>query len=109
MMGSRKTGWAKYAPLRRYNGGGGRKPTYRGKNAGMDAGVFFYLAASDHGEGAVPPPLSRKRTGLRPERNVVKRREQTPPILLLRGGSPAARGRDNIVPPLYRRLSTLIL
>jgi hypothetical protein len=45
--------------------------------------------------GAVPPPLSRGRTGLRPERNAVKRREQTPPICLLRGGSPAARGRDN--------------
>jgi hypothetical protein len=28
---------------------------------------FFYLAAPDHGEWAAPPPLSRKRTGLRPE------------------------------------------
>jgi hypothetical protein len=34
----------------------------------MDGYVFFFLAAPDHGEGAVPPPLSRGRTDLRLER-----------------------------------------
>jgi hypothetical protein len=29
------------------------------KNDGMDAGFFFYLAAPDYREGAVPPPMSR--------------------------------------------------
>jgi hypothetical protein len=37
------------------------------KNANMDVCVFFYLSAPGYGPGAVPPPLSRKRTGLRPE------------------------------------------
>jgi hypothetical protein len=59
MMRSRKAGRAEYAPLRRYKGGGGRKPTYREKNANMDVCVFFYLAAPGHGPGAAPPPLCR--------------------------------------------------
>jgi hypothetical protein len=67
------------------------------KNTGMEAGVFFYFAAPNHGEGAVPPPLSRGRTGLRPEG--MKRSgmtgESKPLLCLLRGGSPAAGGRDN--------------
>jgi hypothetical protein len=41
---------------------------------------FFLLLGPRLRSGAAPPPLSRKRTGLRPERNVVKRREQTPPF-----------------------------
>jgi hypothetical protein len=56
MMRSRKAGRAEYAPLRRYKGGGGRKPTYREKNANMDVGVFFYLSAPGHGRG-LPLPL----------------------------------------------------
>jgi hypothetical protein len=43
----------------RCGGGGGRKPTYREKNANMDVCVFFYLTAPGHGPGAAPPPLSR--------------------------------------------------
>jgi hypothetical protein len=35
--------WTKYAPLRR---------------GGMDASIFFYRSALDHGERAAPPPVS---------------------------------------------------
>jgi hypothetical protein len=75
----------------------------------MEAGIFFFLTAPGHGPGAVPPPLSRGRTGLRPERSVAEWREQTHPICLLRGGSPAARGRDYVFPPPCRRRSTLFV
>jgi hypothetical protein len=46
-------------PAAAVQGRGGRKPTVGEKNANTDGCVFFYLAAPDHGEGAVPPPLSR--------------------------------------------------
>ena len=59
MTVSRKSGRAEYAPLWRCGGGGGRKPTYREKNANTDVCVFFYFLAPGHGPGAAPPPLSR--------------------------------------------------
>jgi hypothetical protein len=64
--------WAKggaggVSPLRRRGGGGGTTPPYREKNANRDVCVFFYRSAPGHGPGAAPPPLSRRRTGLRPE------------------------------------------
>jgi hypothetical protein len=55
------------------------------KNTGMEAGVFFYFAAPDHGEGAVPP------------------------IFVFERGKPGGEGEGQYRPPLYRRLSTLIL
>jgi hypothetical protein len=81
VMGSRKTGRAEYALLRWYNGGEARKADCEEKNANTDVCVFFYLSAPDHGEGAAPPPLSRGRTGLRPERSEAEWREQTHPIV----------------------------
>jgi hypothetical protein len=56
VMRSRKAGRAEYAPLRRYKGGGGRKPTYREKNANTDVCVFFYFSALGYGRG-LPLPL----------------------------------------------------
>ena len=59
VMGSRKAGRAKYTPLWRCGGGGGRTPPSREKNANMDVCVFFFHSAPGHGPGAAPPPLSR--------------------------------------------------
>ncbi|MDR3301033.1 MAG: hypothetical protein LBT01_00690 [Spirochaetaceae bacterium] len=58
VMGNRASGWAKYAPLRRGRGGAAGMPPGTAKNAGMDAGIFGFFSALDHGERAAPPPLS---------------------------------------------------
>jgi hypothetical protein len=62
-MERRKSGRAYYDPLWRCGGEGGRKPTYREKNANMDVCVFFYLSAPGHGSGAVPPPFEPLKDG----------------------------------------------
>jgi hypothetical protein len=55
-MERRKSGWAEYASLWWSFGGGGRKPTYREKNANTDVCVFFYFSAPGYGRG-LPLPL----------------------------------------------------
>jgi hypothetical protein len=94
LLGSRKSGRAKYAPLRGFTGGRPGRPL-GGKKRKHGRLRFFYLTAPDHGEGAVPPPLSRGRTGLRPERSEAERREQTRPICF-RAGEARRRGGGTI-------------
>jgi hypothetical protein len=58
MIGNRPAGRAKNNLLRRFRGGAARMPPELEKNANILVCIFFYLSAPDHGEGAVPPPLS---------------------------------------------------
>jgi hypothetical protein len=80
VMVSRKSGRAKYAPLWRCGGGGGRKPTYREKTQ-TRMFAFFSTSRPPATAGGCPSPFEPLMTGLRPERSVAEWREQTPPIV----------------------------
>jgi hypothetical protein len=77
-------------------GGGGRKPPYTEKNAGMDAGVFFLpFGPRPRAEGC-PSPFEPLMKGLRPER-------VNPTYLSYERGKPGGEGGGGVyaaaIPP----------
>jgi hypothetical protein len=94
VMGRRRAGWAKYAPLRRYNGGEARRAD--GEEKTQTGRFAFFLPCGPRPRGGgCPSPFELWKDGFATgaERSEVE--GANPSYLLLRGGSPAARGRDN--------------
>jgi hypothetical protein len=105
VMGSRKAGRVKYAPLRRYNGGeAGSRPGEKKTQTGRF--VFFLPYGPRLRAGGCASPFESLRDGFATGGNEAERndrREQTPPIFF-QAGEARRRGGGTIqaaiVPPL---------
>jgi hypothetical protein len=121
VMGSRKSGWAKYAPLRRYKGGEARTADLNRKKRKHGRLRFFLPLGPRLRSGAAPPPLSRGRTGLRPEPDHMLLEAcgyvqlffmwagggSKPLLFSYKRGKPGGEGEGQYMPPPHRHRSTM--
>jgi hypothetical protein len=87
---------------------GRQESDLHGKNANTDVCVFFFFSAPGHGTGVVPPPFEPLKDGFVTGRSVATG-ESKPLLLSFERRKPGGEGEGQYMPPLYRRLSTLIV